>query len=73
MVIGIFLIMSVIVLSLYNCVLTSYMTVPKLKPIVKNFEELAASKEYNLLAHVNSDMSSLFLVSTKQKFILKKA
>jgi len=48
------------------------MTVPKLKPIVQNFEELAASKEYNLLAHVNSDMSSLFLVSTKQKFITKK-
>ena len=56
--------MAVVVIdNVYTSTLTSFLTAPKLKPIINSLEELAASDHYKLTAEFNSVYTDTFLVT----------
>ena len=60
--IGLWLLMMIIMVNLYTSTLTSYLTVPKLKPIPNTLEELAASKRYQLATEKGTVFTEMILV-----------
>ncbi len=54
--------MMVVLINAYTGVLTSYMTVPKLKPIPQSLEQLASMKEYKVSVIKDSVLANSFLV-----------
>jgi len=60
--IGLCVLMLVILVNSYITVYISYLTVSKFKPIVKSFEELAASKEYHIMQVMNSAFANFLMV-----------
>ena len=63
-IIGLLALMSVILFSGYTTTLTSFLTVQKLKPIVNSFQELASSKQYQLVQPLQLSTGTIFLVGT---------
>ncbi len=61
-VLGIWFLMMVVLINAYTGVLTSYMTVPKLKPIPQSLEQLATMKEYKVTVIKDSVLANSFLV-----------
>ncbi len=61
---GLWLLMMVVLINSYTSVLTSYMTVPKLKHIPQTLEELAEMKEYRVTMLKNMLLAETFLVPT---------
>lgn len=59
---GIWLLLMVVLINSYTGVLTSMMTVPKLKSIPQSLEELAAKKEYKVTVMKESFLAKAFLV-----------
>ena len=59
---GIWFLMMVVLINAYAGVLTSYMTVPKLKPIPQSLEQLAAMKEYKVSVIKDHFLTNSFLV-----------
>lgn len=55
---------AVVICNAYTGTLTSFLTLPKLKPIINSLEELAASNRYKLTAELNSAFTDTFLVFT---------
>lgn len=60
--VGVWILMSGVVIAFFTTLLTSYLTVPKLKPIVNSFHELRASNRYKLVEPLDIDLAELFLV-----------
>ncbi len=60
--IGLCVLMLVVLLNSYTTVYISYLTVSKFKPIVKSFEELAASKEYKIMQVRGSAFANFLMV-----------
>lgn len=56
--------MAVVLTNAYTSTLTSYLTVPKLEPIVNTLEELAANGRIKITLDFESDLSKVFLVKT---------
>lgn len=54
--------MMVVICNAYTGTLTSFMTLPKLKPVIHSLEELAASDRYKLTAEINSPFTDMLLV-----------
>lgn len=61
---GLWFLVMVILSTAYTCNITAYFSVPKLKPIVNSYEELATSNHYKLTIMASSAMADLFLVIT---------
>ena len=59
---GIWFLMMVVLINAYTGVLTSYMTVPKLKPIPQSLEQLATMKEYKVSVIKDSSLANSFFV-----------
>lgn len=57
--------MAVVLTNAYTSTLTSYLTVPKLEPIVNTLEELAANGRIKITLDFESDLSKVFLVKTR--------
>lgn len=55
--------MTVILINAYASNLISFLTVPKLNPIVESFEDLAASRDLKLAVDTNSVIADQILVS----------
>ena len=55
--------MMVIVVNAYTGTLMSYLTVPKLRPIVNTLAELAVSRETQMTVDVELGKARMFLVS----------
>ena len=60
--IGSWLLAMVVLVYAYRGVLMSILFVPKLKPIVENWEQLAAQNELKLTSDLNSTLTQLFMV-----------
>lgn len=60
---GMYCLMALVFINAYAGNLVSYLTVPKLKPIVNSFEDLALSLELKLAVDARSIMANRFLVS----------
>ena len=56
----------VVLVNAYTGTLMSYLTVPKLKPIVNTLEELAASSETKMTVDFELGKARMFLVRIKQ-------
>lgn len=63
--VGLWLLMTDVFLNAYTSCVTSFLTAPKLKPIVNTFEGLAAS-DHMLSNPIDSDLSRQFLVRQKK-------
>lgn len=63
LVLGIWFMAIVVIITAYTSKLTSFLMVPKLKPIVNSFEDLAVSPYYKITAMANSAFSEMFLVN----------
>ena len=55
--------MSLVLINAYSGNLISYLSVPKLKPVVQSFENLASSLDLKLAIDANSVMANRLLVS----------
>ena len=62
-VLGFWLLMMIVLINAYTGVLTSLLTVPKLKPIPQSLEELAAMKDYRVTINKNHLLAIAFLVN----------
>jgi len=60
---GLWLLMMVVVINAYTGVLTSLMSVPKLKSIPQSLKELAEMKEYKPTIQKNQILAEAFLVN----------
>lgn len=61
-VLGFWLLMMIVLINAYTGVLTSLLTVPKLKPIPQSLEDLAAMKDYRVTINKNHLLAIAFLV-----------
>lgn len=59
---GVWCLTMVVLVNAYSSTLMSYLTVPKLTPIVNTLTELAASRDSQLTIDFESDMSRMFMV-----------
>ena len=59
--VGLWCLMMVVVVNAYTGTLTSRLAVPKLKPIIHNFDELAASPHTRVTIDANSALANEFL------------
>ncbi len=62
LVVGLWLLMSVIIGCMYTTSLTSFLTVTKFKPIVSSFHDLANNSDYKLVVPMDSDFAQFCLV-----------
>jgi len=69
-IVGLVALMTVILFSSYTTTLISFLTVQKLKPVVNSFQELASSKEYQLVVPLQAFISTVFLVGIALKNII---
>lgn len=53
---------AVVIANAYSGTLTSFLTVPKLKPTISSIEELATSEDYKLTMEINTADAEKFLV-----------
>lgn len=60
--VGIWLLTMIILVNAYTGTLTAFLTVPKLKPTVDTFEELANSQEKTLIIEPNTALSIKIMV-----------
>ena len=60
---GVWCLMSLVLINAYSGNLISYLSVPKLKPVVQSFENLASSLDLKLAIDANSVMANRLLVS----------
>ena len=67
MVVGIWLLMSVVLANAYASTLLSFLSVTKLGPIINSLEELADSKNVNVIVQAGTDITNRFLVSENIK------
>lgn len=65
--VGLWCLMAVVLTNAYTSTLTSYLTVPKLEPIVNTLEELAANGRIKITLDFESDLSKVFLVKTRNQ------
>lgn len=68
--VGVWVLMSGVLIAVFTTLLTSYLTVPKLKPIVNSFRELGASNHYKLVEPLDTDVAELFLVCILKSIII---
>jgi hypothetical protein len=61
-VVGLWCLTMVALVNAYTSTLMSYLTVPKLKPIVNTLADLAASLDTQVTVDFESDPSRIFLV-----------
>ena len=59
---GVWCLMSIVIVYSYTGKLTSYLTVPKLRPIPNSFEELAQNENYKLAVQANTVLAQSILV-----------
>ena len=59
---GVWCLMSIVIVYSYTGKLTSYLTVPKLRPIPNSFEELAKNENYKLAVQANTVLAKSILV-----------
>ncbi len=57
--------MALVLINAYSGNLVSYLTVPKLKPIVSSFEDLASSLHLKVAVDAKSVLADRFLVTEK--------
>ncbi len=62
---AIWLLSMVVLINGYSGVLTSYLTIPKLNPIVNTIKEVAERKELRVTVEKNVPISKLFMVYLK--------
>lgn len=60
--VGIWCLTIVVLANGYTSTLTSYLTVPKLQPIVNSLSELAYHREMKMTVDFDSYLSKLFMV-----------
>ena len=60
--VGIWLLAMIVLVNAYTGTLTAFLTVPKLKPTINTFEELANSKERTLIIEPDADLAFKFMV-----------
>ena len=60
--VALWLLAAVVICNAYTGTITSFLALPKLKPIINNLKELAASDTYKLTAEKNSAFTDTFLV-----------
>jgi hypothetical protein len=53
---------AVVIANAYSGTLTSFLTVPKLKPTISSIKELATSQDYKLTMEINTADADKFLV-----------
>lgn len=53
---------AVVIANAYSGTLTSFLTVPKLKPTISSIKELATSEDYKLTMEINTADAEKFLV-----------
>jgi hypothetical protein len=53
---------AVVIANAYSGTLTSFLTVPKLKPTISSIKELATSEDYKLTLEINTADADKFLV-----------
>ncbi len=53
---------AVVISNAYSGSMTSFLTVPKLKPTISSLEELATNDHYKLTAEINTADADKFLV-----------
>lgn len=70
--VGLYCLVAVVICNAYTGTLTSFMTVPKLKPIVQSLEELAESDVYKLTAESNTPVTNLMMVYNAHFKILQQ-
>ena len=63
--IGLWCLAAVVIGNAYTSTLTSFLTAPKLEPIINSLEELVASDHYKLTAEKNAVPTEAFLVKKK--------
>lgn len=67
LIIGIWCLITLVLLSAYGSILTSFLTVRKLEPIVNSLEELAGTRQpLKLIMLHNTPMEQRFLVQAKK-------
>jgi len=59
---GIWLLSIVVIINAYSGVLTSLLTVKKLKPIAETLKDVAESKELRVTCEKSSSLAAIFLV-----------
>ena len=64
--------MCVVIINSYTGNLTSYLTIPALKPIPNSFEELAASKDISLIVDHKSVLAEQILARISLRIALVK-
>lgn len=64
---GLWCLMMVVLVNAYTGTLMSYLTVPKLRPIVNTLEELAASSETQMTVDFELGKARMFLVINQRK------
>ena len=60
--VGIWCLMTVVLANAYAGNLLSFLSVPKLEPVINSLKELAHSKKFQLLIQAQSEISFRFLV-----------
>lgn len=53
---------AIVIANAYSGTLTSFLTVPKLKPTISSIKELATSEDYKLTMEINTADADKFLV-----------
>jgi hypothetical protein len=53
---------AVVIANAYSGTLTSFLTVPKLKPTISSIKELATSEDYKLTMEINTADAEKFFV-----------
>lgn len=53
---------AVVIANAYSGTLTSFLTVPKLKPTISSIKELATSEDYKLTMEINTSDAEKILV-----------
>jgi len=61
-VVGVWVLMTVVLANTYAAFLLSFLSVEKFEPIINSISELACSKDVQLTVQANSDLAYRFLV-----------
>ena len=68
---GVWCLVMLVVINGYTGNLISYLTVPKLKPIVNSFQDLAESDTLKIAVEAKTVLAETFLVSRLNLFVRK--